>query len=233
MLELIKNGKVRKAKKYLHKHNDENVSKYLCHASAFNNIKMVEMLIRKGANVNYYTDEMEAPLYHAIINKQPLIVEYLLNHGAFVNSITYNNYHIHNLYAAFSYRCTEIFKVLLDHGANPDCICHDDIPILWHTVSTWMVEETRMLLERGCNVNFQDKRGVTVFSFVSQSTPLELYCLLLQYGGNPRIVSYRNHSHYPHASILQKRIFKRGEVGTLLMSSGWHKDVVYSLLNFL
>lgn len=98
--------------------NKDYVELSLYNAIQSNNIKTVESLLKKGANIDEPGLYGHTPLFQASMNNQPEIVEFLLNQGADPNNkISPNQYP--PLHIATYYGHDRVMEILLQHGAIP------------------------------------------------------------------------------------------------------------------
>jgi ankyrin repeat protein len=103
--------------------------------------------------VNAYAPDGFQPLGLAAFFGRADIVEFLLNHGAEVNSPSCNQMRVMPLHSAIANRRIEIVKMLLDHGADVDTTQADDFTPLHEAAQNGMLDVTQWLLDRGAHVN--------------------------------------------------------------------------------
>ena len=103
--------------------------------------------------VNAYAPDGSQPLGLAAFFGRPDIVEFLLSHGAEVNSPSRNQMRVMPLHSAIANRRTEIVRMLLDHGANVNATQADDFTPLHEAAQNGMLDVTQWLLDRGARVN--------------------------------------------------------------------------------
>ena len=104
-----------------------NTYKLLCVAARYNQIAVAEMLLKIGANINCWLCDLISmqlgknsdPLLIAVVNNHPEMVEFLIMHGASVNTYFYRaNTIITVLDLAKEKNFYNIVDILLRNGAN-------------------------------------------------------------------------------------------------------------------
>ena len=80
-------------------------------------IKILKLLLYRGANVNYVNEKHETPVYHAASNGRYDIVKYLCENGA--DASISDQKGLQTLLKPSSDGETEIVKILISKGANP------------------------------------------------------------------------------------------------------------------
>ncbi|MGL9757975.1 MAG: ankyrin repeat domain-containing protein [Wolbachia sp.] len=167
--------------------NSFDGSNLLCLAFGSNYVKVVELLIEKGANVNIRDNEGKAPLHFV---NHPYMAEMLLNKGAEVNiQDNEGRTPLHLTPDRFSYivemllnkgaevnikdnegrtplhfvKYKPIAELLLNNGAKIDIQDNEGRTPLHYAVSTkgWLTYIAEMLLYKGVEVDIQDNEGKT------------------------------------------------------------------------
>ena len=136
-------------------------------ASHFRRLEIVRALINQGASVNAENNAGETPLYQVSVGRhQPqedgiCIARLLLEHGGNANACGID--HFGPLHIASSFGMFEMVRLLLDHGADADARSRQGKNSL-DLVSRGKYESeedgvrvAQLLLERGADVNAQDK----------------------------------------------------------------------------
>jgi hypothetical protein len=118
------------------------LNRALCRASERGYVENIKLLLEKGADIHYDSDE---PLFVAVRGKHINAVRFLIEKGADVNA-----YNGQALEAAVNRNLLEITKVLLDNGA--DIHIRDDIT-LRTAITNEKTEMIKLLLDRGANAN--------------------------------------------------------------------------------
>lgn len=85
-----------------------------------NHKKVVELLVRKGADVNAQAASGATPLFWAVMRDQKDDVQFLLDHGANVNAATAYGDTI--LDCALQLQFTSLIQMIVDHGADVNAI---------------------------------------------------------------------------------------------------------------
>ena len=87
---------------------------------------------------------------------------------------------------------TEIVKMLLEHGANPNVVEHGNgnvTPLIW-AASLDNIECVQMLLDHGADVNASTTQGNTALMKAAQNGTAGMVKLLLDHGADPSRSSY-------------------------------------------
>ncbi|GLH08976.1 Poly [ADP-ribose] polymerase tankyrase [Gryllus bimaculatus] len=134
-------------------------------------LKIVEMLLEKGAKPNVTTQDGRTPLHLAAISGHVCIAEALLKHGADPNIADCTNYT--PVILATRFKNTGVLKVLVDAGGNTNILEGNQWSVLHVAVIECDMATTEYLLSTGMEINLTDSRGFT---------PLLLAC-----GGNAKL----------------------------------------------
>jgi len=143
---------------------EEVISASLHYAVIANQVAMAKYLLDEGAKIEgtdqdgHYTPLMETTMYE--------MAELLVQRGANVNAVSKFNY-TPLLRAVLNFPnpnleendYVKIINLLLDKGAKPDTPDgHGTTPLMW---AVQKMTPTKILIERGVNVNIQNKNGET------------------------------------------------------------------------
>jgi ankyrin repeat protein len=204
--------------KFLHHHNGAhldvrcNGGLTLLHSAAwYGDLKMVQVLLDYGVDVNARSDGGFAPLHDASINSYPLrihnmdqslpdTVQLLLEHGADVNIQS-----LHNstpLHGAMGSGSVEIVRVLLEHGANVGAKDNRGRTPL-HEAARRRGDEfvLRVLLERGANIDAKDNEGRTALHEAAKRGADEIVRVLLERGANVSAENCKGRTPFQLASV--------------------------------
>ena len=190
--------------------HDENHMTLLHVAADHQHLKLVQVLLNHGANVNAKNICGWTPLHQVLhIHKTSedviRIVQLLEERGADVNTPTKG--HVIPLHIASRRQCLELVRVLLNLGANVNAeaddgrtslhfallgslISEDGIHVVQSEGGVGVVQSNdcigvvQLLLDRGANVNAPEKYHVTPLHIASKNQSLELVRVLLNHGAN-------------------------------------------------
>lgn len=126
-------------------HTDLNT--ILIDAIESDNITKIGDLIKKGADVNAYTEDGSTPLIIAIIKNRTDIVELLLKHSADPNKASSDRTKTTPLIIAIIENRTDIVKLLLDNGADPNKASRDGTTPLFAAVSFGQIDKNIEILK--------------------------------------------------------------------------------------
>jgi ankyrin repeat protein len=181
------------------------------------NIGAVKTLIDKGADINAKTVDFGiTPLMYAINKGDYAIVKYLVIRGADLNATSQDG--STPLIMAAKYGRNDIIELLVDSGAdlyqvdNKNKIAYDylspqikEVVLINYAKNCSILEEclllttaqhsyygSRILIERGAKIDFQDVNGNTPLIIAAMSGDYDLVNLLLTQGANPYVRNYDN-----------------------------------------
>ena len=150
-------------------------------ASRRNHLKVVQSLLKHGADVNTPGLQGWTPLLFATDEGHLEVVRWLLEHDAAVNAETDND-NATSLHLAAAYGHFEICRALLKHNANITARdCRGRIP-LYEACSEGHVEMVRFLLNHGADPKARDNALRTLLHDVSFNGNLDIARLLVEHG---------------------------------------------------
>jgi len=154
-------------------------------------ISRVTELINRGANINYRKkDEQVTALDVAVLDKNVELINFLLEHGADVNSTTKNGYTA-LLVACTPYSCNfDVVDTLIKHGGdvNAKSFAEQWSPLLLASANALLEESViKRLVEAGARINDSNIYGETPLMYVAQFGSADLVEYLLRNGANPNI----------------------------------------------
>ncbi len=138
---------------------------------------------RQPELVNAYAPDGFQPLGLAAFFGQIEIVEFLLSHGAEVNSPSRNAMRVMPLHSAIANQRVEIVKLLLDHGADVNATQADDFTPLHEAAQIGLPDVTQWLLDHGANINARlSSNGRTPLALAIEHKHEEVAELLRKHG---------------------------------------------------
>lgn len=158
-------------------------------AAEYGDLNLVELLIRKGADVNIRNSTSTTTPLHNVRSYE--VAKLLITKGAIVDAKTSDG-----VTPLFNPRSYEIAELLVNQGANVKAIdVRGHTPLHWVAGGQTFNDEykqlklrvSQLLLDRGANANAQDAKGSTPLHKVSAP---EIAELLIASGGN---VTTQNH----------------------------------------
>jgi len=167
-------------------------------ASYWGGIKVAQLLLDYGADINVRNESCRTPLHEALTdlgNSSPDYfvdaVRFLLDHGADVGAE--DNDHVTPLHVISEDGNVKAVRLLLEHGARVDALDnHHSTPL--HVASLYgQVGAACLLLEHGANVHALDGNHSTPLHFAPESGDAEAARLLLEHGADVHALN-NNHS---------------------------------------
>lgn len=122
-------------------------------------LKMVELLVRQGNDVNATDDEGSTPLMTVTVKDDAETVRFLISQGAKINVRAKDG--TTPLIMAAQYDDVEAMGLLLDHGAEVNMHDNDGGTPLHYAADLGTVRSVRMLLAHGARVDPVDSNGDT------------------------------------------------------------------------
>jgi len=140
---------------------------YSCHGNNIENyIKLIELLLKKGADINYQDWGGDSCLHKAIFSQSPIMVKFLLEHGANPNLIQFedsesvldfacseHSYHKLGNEKIETENLDEIIKLIIQHKGKPSDL------LFCKNVDTYLLVEAYFptgLFTLNGNINIED-----------------------------------------------------------------------------
>jgi ankyrin repeat protein len=174
------------------------------------NVKLIEELLEKGANVNAANMNGWTALMMASKNGHTEAVKLLLEKGAKVNAVEKDGRRA-LLFASKSGHI-EVVKLLLEKGAKVNAIDHDGYTALMMASRNGHTETAKFLLEVGASVNADNGRTLM---WALQNEYIDVVKLLLEKGANANAVDVIGWTALMRASYIG-----RADVVKLLLEKG-------------
>ncbi|XP_045150135.1 ankyrin repeat and SOCS box protein 3 isoform X1 [Echinops telfairi] len=172
--------------------------------------KVIQILLKAGADPNASTLEETTPLFLAAENGQIDVLKVLLRHGANVNG-PHSMCGWNTLHQASFQENAEIIKLLLQKGANKECQDDFGITPLFVAAQYGKLASLATLISSGANVNCQALDKATPLFIASQEGHTQCVELLLSSGADPDLYCNEDNWQLPihaaaqmgHANILE------------------------------
>ncbi|WP_264337458.1 ankyrin repeat domain-containing protein [Wolbachia endosymbiont (group B) of Dolichovespula media] len=156
----------------------------LLHIAARNDlVKIAELLIKKGGNVNTADQDGWNPLHFAVASGSIGVVEILIANGVNVNVADQNGFT--PLHCAAHNENKEIVELLLDKGANVDAVNQNGCTPLHCATINGHEEIVELLLEKRANVDVADEYGRTSLCWAIRNGYSEIARILLENKADP------------------------------------------------
>ena len=154
-------------------------------------IGIVAELINKGANINYREkDEQATALDVAVLDENIDLINFLLEHGADVNSTTKNGYSALLGTSMSTGVNFDVVDTLIKHGAdvNAKSFVQQWSPLLLASANAFPEESViKRLVEAGARIDDSNVYGETPLWFLAQFADVDLVEYLLKNGANPNL----------------------------------------------
>jgi ankyrin repeat protein len=147
---------------------DENKGLALVKAAQNHDLKLVQGLLKQGADVNTKEGTGMTPLMYAAMYGEPEMAKLLIDSGA---DIGYKDEHgMSPLLAACMMGHADIVKLLLDKGVNPDGRSGIGTTPLMSAALYHKIDVVKVLLERGADVNAINSEGMTPLKMAAKGS---------------------------------------------------------------
>ena len=194
---------------------DNNHSTLLHEASYYGNVKVAQLLLERGANINARNKEGHTPLHRVLVSlgygagvHYFDIIQLLFEHGANVDAL--DDAQSAPLHVASQSGSTEATRLLLEYGADVHALDGNHSTSLHLASRIGNAEVARLLLEHGAVVDARDNKDSTPLHDASQRGNAEVARLLLEHGAN---INARNKEDQTPQHLL------------LAMWIGWRLDI--------
>jgi ankyrin repeat protein len=148
----------------------------------YDGLKVAEMLLERGADVNSVVDGL-TPLKRAIIRRKDAFVQLFLDRGANPNIV--DSHWGSALYLAVSARDMSLVKLLIEVGAFVDARNESGETPLFFAASQANLELVDLLLSNGANPNARDQWGRPILISPMFQGNLPILTTLLKAGADP------------------------------------------------
>ena len=153
----------------------------LCAAYDGGHLQVMELLLEHGAALDIRYDGRGLLIHDASCRGRAEVIRWLLQHNADVNATSSSNYT--PLHWALMGEPGDVVQILLDYGADIDAMSEGGTP-LSVAVNCGRFDVTRLLLERGADVQIRTKRGSTLFQVATRNGNTQIAQLLLEHGAD-------------------------------------------------
>lgn len=182
----------------------------LHHAATEGHVKIVQLLLEKGADTQVLDLRGQSPLLKATFISQTEIVRMLLDMGADPN--------LHEAIESPLMRAVlndhdEIVELLIDHKANIE-ERNTYHPLLVVAVEFACWKALRSLLKKGADTEARDKSGSTALTYAVRDGSIESVRLLLDHGAN---IYAKNSFGETPLSVTQKPDFDRPKIAQMVL----------------
>ena len=151
-------------------------------ASVIGLMKITELLINSGADVNREDNHGSTPLISAISRGNLQIVKLLLRHGATLDLVSSQGWTA-IIMAIYSEKI-EIVKYLIDNGADLDVHTQSGWTPLTMAICKNRIDILKILIERGANVNYRPINANLALSKAIEKNDLDIVKILVENGAN-------------------------------------------------
>ncbi|CZT23645.1 related to ankyrin 3 [Ramularia collo-cygni] len=148
-------------------------------ATSSNHRPIIDLLLKRGADVNSKKDGIYTPLCSAIRDNREDLVDMLLASGADPNLAALE----YPLFKCVSYHRTYLMPKLLDAGASP----HEPRGIVEHAVAKNDKDALIFLLNHNCDPNARSEKNHTALTTAICENRTEMIDILLAHGADPAV----------------------------------------------
>ena len=203
---------------------DNNGLTALCHASHGGHSKVVQILLKGGADPNIQMANGATALTVASENGHSKMVQILLKGGADPNIQKEDGQSA--LMSASQSGHSEVIQILLKEGADPNIQKKDGRTALMSASANDHSDMVQILLEGGADPNIRKKDGLTALMHASHNGHSEVVQILLKGGADPNIQMEDGWTALMSASVnghseVVKILLKGGADPNIQMEDGW------------
>ncbi|MFC2089352.1 ankyrin repeat domain-containing protein [Bacteroidota bacterium] len=173
---------------YKFKHKNGRTAIHL--AAMQNHTSVVNVLIRKGVDVNFKDGSNKTALIYAIENKQRDLIDLLLLNGAKLPEE--QELMNHCLHAAVLYSLQDIADELLENGASLSGLDNNGRSLLHNAVIGENIKWVELLCEKNIDSNTEDSFKRTPLHYSVESNQLEITKSLVKNGAEINSIDYTN-----------------------------------------
>lgn len=174
------------------KHTTPNGENAILFASRTYGKKVLEKIVRLGADVNTSDDMGDTPLIEALMwNKDVETAWFLIESGADVNAMSqYGSYPLRSAVGPLVNRSDDIIyktvELLINRGANVNASGKNKItPLMLAIINNCSIDTIQLLINHGANVNASDNQGITPLMLaIINNCPIDTIQLLINSGAN-------------------------------------------------
>jgi len=158
-------------------------------------IERMQRAINSGADVNAVGKEEMRPLFWAMSKQKLTAFKFLLDKGASTNpAMTFEDSGRRRTVGAIEMAAImenpEYLRALLDHRADPNALMNNSKePVIFRAVMHQRLENLKLLVEHGANVNQQDTSGMTALATAVNISAYQIALYLLRTGADPTLAT--------------------------------------------
>ena len=148
-------------------------------------VKVMNFLIKNGANVNAKDSRGITPLHHASSSENLKAISFLIKSGAKVNSKNQNG--VTPLHMATAFENPKAVFILIRNGANVNAKTTSlwspsKTPLIW--ASQIGARDVASLLAKKSDINLKNQLGRSALHYASEHGNLDIVSILIKYGAN-------------------------------------------------
>ena len=150
----------------------------LCEAARRNNYLLIKLLLENNADPEIgETSRGEKPLFMGSSEKDPRIVDLLIQHGASVDAPRYDGRTA--LFEAIESGSIANAKILIENGADVNWNNYDDLTPLMYAIERESLNMVVLLVENGADVNAMRKNGWTILQMAKRTNHSQIINYLI------------------------------------------------------
>ncbi|MCE7518344.1 ankyrin repeat domain-containing protein [Vreelandella titanicae] len=172
----------------------------LVEASDSGDINAMQRALDQGADPNAVGKDGMTPLFWSVtMNANLEAFRYMLAHGGDPNLVVVDESKsgvstVYLLYQAYKNPDPAFIEAALEAGADPNTLVHEESTLLFESMSDEYIEQIRILIAHGADVNFRSKFGYTPLLNAVIGSEYKTALALLEAGADPELLDTHERS---------------------------------------
>lgn len=181
----------------------------LMFASSKGHSEIVSLLLPHPINIHIVDHKNYTALSYAIQSASLPVCQLLFNHGAMLDNEVVNPLHLAALHGN-----VEIYKLLIEKGADIHQVFDDKNTPLSEAAAAGHLDACKLLVSKGVDINYVDEYGLSILAWGVRSGSLELVEYLLAKGAT------HDNANDIRTPLCEAATFKKIDIVKILLAHG-------------